>query len=223
MYQLNLFKLLHSFDDHIYQVKEAERINNLWKFTVILTVCGMFIYGWIGYLGIGSQLILNSSYQFTPEIYESNKFWFIAGRVLFGFIFSLVVIFLPALIFKWLFAEVSFDKLVSMQLIVLFVLLIERLTWIPLVTIFGLDWFASPLSFGVIASYITSKSWVVYFFGSISIFEVFIMVFQIKFLTALFNNNKGAIYVTVISLHFIQWWLIALTTFISPYLIEGWF
>lgn len=223
MYQFNVLKLLHSFDNQIDQLKEAENINKLWKSFLILLFCGIIVYGWMGYLGIESHLILNSSYFFSQDIYESNKLWFIVGRVLYGFLFSLIVVFFPALIFKWLFVEISFDKLVSMQLVVFLILLFERLTWIPLVTIFGLDWFSSPFSLGVIASYITSKSWVIYFFGSISLFEIFIIYFQIKFLKAFFENNRAAIYVTVIFLHFILWWFISLITFISPYLIEGWF
>jgi len=223
MYQLNVFKLLTSLDDHLYRIKEAERINNIKKYLVLFTLGGMFIYVWMGYLGIGSDLILNSRFNFSPEIYESNKFWFIIGRALFGVLYALGVIFLPALIFKWLFSEIQFNKLVTMQLAVFLILLVERLTWIPLVTIFGLDWYTSPLSLGVIASYITSRSWLIYFLGSISLFQVFIIWFQIRFLTRLFEMNKLHIYIAVIFLHFIEWWLVALVTFISPYLIEGWF
>lgn len=223
MYQLNVFRLLHSFEDQIDQLKEAEQIQRLWKTIIILTLSGLFIYGWSSYLGIGSELILDSSYFFTPDIYEANKFWFIIGQVLFGFIFCLFIILVPAIIFKWLFSSISFNKLIAMQLVVLLVLLVERLTWIPLVTIFGVDWFVSPFSFGVVASYFTSKLWVIYFFGAMSLFEGFVIYFQIKFLTRLIDKHKASVYVAVISLHFIKWWLIALTTFMSPYLIEGWF
>lgn len=223
MYRLNVFNLLHSFNDHIYQLKIAERVTNIWKSTLLFTLCSIVIYSWLGYFGIGSHLILENQYQFSAEIYESNKFWFIIGRAFFGLLFSIVIIFLPALIFKWLFNDVQFYKLVAMQLAVLVILLIERLTWIPLITFFSLDSFVSPFSLGVIASYITSKSWIIYFFGSISLFQLFVIVLQIKCLTKLLNASKWAIYSTVIFLQFIQSWFVAVITFISPYLIEGWF
>src|SRR5690625_1981259 len=223
MYRLNVFKLLYSFQDELEQVKISERMTNVGRAIGLLIFLTIFIYSLLGYFGIGSQLILHSDYTFSQAIYESNKFWFIIGRALFGFLFAVIVIFLPSFLFKWLFNDVDYLKLVVMQLAVLVVLLVERLTWLPLVTVFSLDSFASPFSFGVIASFLTSKSWIVYFFGSISLFQLFIIVFQVRFLSALLNVSRGLIISTVIFLQFIYSWFIAVSTFISPYLVEGWF
>lgn len=222
MFDLNVFKILFSVNDSIARLKEAEKINNVWKVSSLLILASMIIYGWMAYLGIGSNVILSSGRRFSPDVYESSKFWFIIGRTMFGALYALFIIFVPALIFKWL-TNIEFKKLVTMQLVVLFVALIERLTWIPVVLSAGIDIHVSPFSFGILAAYFTSKTWVIYFFGAISIFQLWIIWFQVKFISSLIDVKKVLIWISVIVLHIVEWWIIAIILFMSPLLIGRWF
>lgn len=222
MYHVNIFRLLFNMNDELYRIKHAEKLTGLWKRTSLLVFLTMLVYGWMAYLGLGSNAILNNELLFGQAEYESSKFWFMIGRAAFGVIYAIVVIFIPVLIFR-LFARIPLRKLIVMQLVVLLITLVERLLWVPLTIFAGLDWYVSPLSLGIMASYVTSKTWLIYFFGAITLFQVWIMIFQVKFLSRLLDIKKIGVWISVFLLHFFEWWLIALVTFIAPYLIGRWF
>lgn len=222
MYNLNVFRFLFSIDYSINRLKEAEKIKKLWKVSSLLILASIVIYGWMAYLGVGSNIILSSGRKFSPDVYESSKFWFIIGRMMFGALYAIFILFIPALIFKWL-TNIEFSRLLTMQLVVLLVALVERLTWIPIVVLAGLDIHVSPFSFGIIASYVTSQAWLIYFFGAISIFQLWIIWFQVKLINSFIDVKKVLIWISVIVLHIVGWWLIAIIIFMSPLVIGRWF
>lgn len=212
-----------SMDEQTDRLKNAEKVNHLWKLVSVFIIASMIVYGCIGFVGIGSDLLLDKSLSFTAGVYESSKFWFIIGKILLGFIFAVYILFVPALLFSQI-TSIQFKKLLTMQLIVLFMLLLERVIWFFLMLTTGLDWYVSPLSFGVIASLLTSKSWLIVVFGTISLFQLWVMWFQAKFIIkCLDNEGKVFIWMTVILLHLVEWVIVALLTITSPHMISGWF
>ncbi|WP_060681691.1 hypothetical protein [Virgibacillus halodenitrificans] len=222
-YHTNVIKLLFSTDDHLFRIGKAEKIHKLWKATGLLVLLSILIYCWMAYLGIGSNYISTNATEMNGLTYEQSKFWFLVGRALFSVLFAMLVLFIPSLLF-YLLTDIPFKKLMIMQQVVLFVLLIERLLWIPLATVNGLDWYVSPLSLGIIASYITDKSWIIFFFGAITLFQFWIIRFQVKYLTTLSQAiRKVWIWVNVIFLHLIYWVITALLAFIDTYILSGWF
>lgn len=221
-YTINLFKFFFNMDDHIFRIRKAEKVNHLWKVSVLLTLVSVVVYIWMAYLGIGSDLVSRGAVGLTPEAYESGKFWFLTGRVIYAVLFAALVLFLPTLLF-YLLTEIPYHKLLIMQQVVLVVMLIERLIWIPLMLLIGLDWYVSPLSLGIITSYITDVSWVIYFFGAISLFQLWIIWFQVKFITSLVPMRKRWIWLNVILLHILGWALTALIAFADTYIVSGWF
>src|SRR5690606_21255313 len=133
-------------------------------------------------LGIGSSPLSSGAVVLTTSEYEMQKLWFIIGRMIYSLAFVLFVLFVPSLIFYWV-TKIQYKKLLLMQLVVLFVLLIERVLWIPFVVYFGLDWYVSPLSFGIIASYLTDLPFLIYLFDTLSLFQLWIVAFPTKFLS----------------------------------------
>lgn len=221
-YYTNLFKILLSMEDHLFRIGKAEKIRNLWKISVLLLLGSIVIYVWMAFLGIGSDLISRDAAGLTPQAYESSKFWFLIGRAIYAVLFAALVLFIPSLLFNLL-TDIPYQKLLIMQQVVLAVMLLERLIWIPLMLLIGLDWYVSPLSFGIIASYITEVPWVIYFFGAISLFQIWIIWFQVKFITTLFPIKKQWIWVNVICLHILGWSIAALVAFADSYIVSGWF
>lgn len=177
LYQINILKFLFPIDDHLYRVHKAESLKNLWKIASLLVLFSAVVYAWMAILGIGSDIISGNATAFNPLEYEESKFWFVLGRIGFGVLFALVILFVPSFLF-YIITGIPYRKLLIMQEIVLLAMLIERVIWIPLVVYLGLDWFVSPLSFGIIASYFTDLAWVVLFFGAISLFQLWIIWFQ---------------------------------------------
>ncbi|MEN2769075.1 hypothetical protein [Ornithinibacillus xuwenensis] len=221
-YSIQIIKLFFAVDDHIFRIKQAEVIKNPWKIITLLGLFSVLVFTWMSVIGIGSSLISNGAVLLDPAEYELQKFWFIIGRVIYSLLFVLFILFLSSLLFYWV-TKVPYKKLVLMQVVVLFVMLIERLLWIPLVVYAGLDWYVSPFSFGIMASYITDISFLIYFFGAISIFQIWIIGFQIKFLCKLSAIHKGWIWSTVILFHVILWTLTAVLAYADVHLMNRWF
>ncbi|WP_042145459.1 hypothetical protein [Paucisalibacillus sp. EB02] len=221
-YSINIFKLLFAVDDHIFRIGKAELIRTPWKVMLLLMLFSTFLYSGMGMLGIGSSPISSGAVVLTPSEYEMQKLWFIIGRIIYSLAFVLFILFVPSLIFYWV-TKIQYKKLLLMQLVVLFVLLIERILWIPFVVYFGLDWYVSPLSFGIIASYFTDIPFLIYLFGAISLFQLWIVAFQIKFVSKLSAIQKGWIWSTVILFNLAVWTLTAVVAFTDILMINRWF
>ncbi|MFD1609313.1 hypothetical protein [Oceanobacillus luteolus] len=221
-YHVQLFKFFTSIYDHIFRIKRAEKITNLWKTSLLLILASALIYGWMAYLGIGSTFLSSSMAYLSSGEYETSKLWFLLGRVVYGASFAAAVLFVPSMIYQ-LITGIPYQKLIIMQQIVLSVLLLERLIWIPIAIFIGLDWYVSPLSFGVIASYIFEIEWFIYFFGAITLFQLWTIWFQFRFLHAMSENEKRTIWIFIILLHLLGWVLAATISFTDSYMISRWF
>ncbi|WBX81124.1 hypothetical protein PD280_04990 [Virgibacillus salarius] len=221
-YYSNMGKFLFSIEDHLFRVKKAEKIKNLWKMNFLLLLCTVILYGWMAYVGMGTNLLSSGAMELKPLIYEQQKFWFLVGRVAFAVLFTALVLFIPSLIF-YVITGVPYRKLLIMQQVVLLVVLIERLIWIPLAVFNGLDWYVSPLSLGIIASYLFDNTLFIYFFGAISLFQLWIIYFQVKYIGYLSDIKKKWLWLIVIGLHMCYWILAALIAYTDRYILNGWF
>ncbi len=209
-------------DDHLYRINKAEKIKNLWRLCLLLTLFSMAIYTWMAFLGIGSDIISSNAIELNTLDYEQSKFGFALGRCVFAILLALIVLFIPSLIF-YAITGIPYQKLIIMQQIVLLVMLVERILWIPLMLYWGLDWYVSPLSFGIIASHLTSTPWIVSFFGAISLVQLWIIWFQVKYIRYLSTIKQRWIWLSVIVIHIIYWLTVTFLGFIDVHLISGWF
>ncbi|GGB49260.1 hypothetical protein GCM10011409_28580 [Lentibacillus populi] len=173
-------------------------------------------------LGIGSDFISSHATALNATEYELSKLGFVIGRGLYAILLTAIILFLSALIFYSI-TGIPFRKLIIMQQVVLLMMLVERVLWIPLMLYWGLDWYVSPLSFGIIASYFTEYQWIIYFFGAISLFQLWIIGFQVKFLRYLSPIKRRWIWLTVILLHIFYWAAAASLALIDNHLVRGWF
>ncbi|WP_010652007.1 hypothetical protein [Oceanobacillus massiliensis] len=221
-YRVRLFGLLFSMEDNLFRIKKAEQLQNLWKINIFLVLAAIGVYVWMAFLGMGSEGISAKAMTLSQPLYETGKLGFIAGRAIYGLLFAFVILFVPSLLF-YLLTGIPYKKLLIMQQVVLIVMLVERLIWIPLVLFAGLNWQVSPLSFGIIASYITETSWIIYFFGAITIFHLWIIRFQVKYLSSFSESKRYILWLNVILLFFLGWCLAALTAYTDTYLLSGWF
>lgn len=221
-YDVNIFKLLFRMEDSIFRINEAEKIQNLWKSSLYILLAAIIIYVWMAYLGIGSGLVSQGAVRLDPAQYTVHKFWFVIGRLFYAAFFWGFILFVPAALFSMV-TDIPFQKLVILQQLTCAILLVERLIWIPLAVYAGLDWYASPLSLGVIAAYLTSHAWIVYFFGAISIFQICIIFLQVRYIRGLSKIGQRTIWGSVIFLHVFEWGFASLFTSMDRYMIGGWF
>lgn len=208
----HLFKPMTTF----YQLGKAEIIYGLkWRlFWLILLTTVIFTAE--GFIGIGSASISKSLTLDPKDIFEWHKALFIIGKVLSGMVYSVCILCIPSLYFS-IFADISYRKTVVIQVFVLFILLLEQISYIPLVMWLNLDWYSSPLSFGVIVQYLTSNPFVIALLGSLSIFKIWAIYIQYKGLCSLSEKKRLPILVLVILINLIFWGFTALLTYIDFY------
>lgn len=222
-YQPNFLKFLFSINDHLFRIRRVEKMRPIWRSNVLLIVLSMLLYMWMGLLGMGSDLISQDAVLLGSLDYEASKFWFVFGRTIFGLLFGLFILFVPSFLFKQL-TDIPYKKLIVMQQVVLFVLLVERFLWVPLMLFAGLDWYVSPLSFGILMSYITDHSWLIYLFGAISLFQLWAIGFQVTVMKSLTDvMKKQWLWISVIFLHVVVWGLTMIISTADQYIISGWF
>lgn len=222
LYRVNLLKFFFPIDDNLYRVREAETLKNVWKVFWLLVLLSVVVYGWMAGLGLGTQPISVNATAFSQLQYEMAKFWFVLGRIGFAVLFAVLVLLVPSFIF-YLLTGIPYQKLLIMQQIVLFVLLIERILWIPLAVFWGLDWHVSPWSFGIIASYFTAKTWIIYICGTITLFQFWIIWFQARFISFLADVSRRWVWIGIIFLHILYWILAAALAVTDIHFIGGWF
>lgn len=221
-YRVHLLKFFFAMEDHFHRIQKAERTKHLWKWCTVLCLASIVLYGWMAYLGIGSDMISSKQSELTLSAYEGDKFGFLLGRMLYAMFVSVIVLFFSAALF-YVFTGIPFQKLVVMQQAVLYVLLIERLLWIPFMLYLGLDWYVSPLSFGIIVSYITTSKGLIYFFGAISLVQLWAIRFQFKYIDFMAPIRKRWIMLMVIGVHVFYWAVAATIALVGNRLIGGLF
>jgi hypothetical protein len=210
--EVKLLKGLTQTSFFFYQLKEMEVLKGYRRSIFNLFLLSAFIFGLISAFGIGMDPLSKELTKLSQTSYELEKFMFILGRIIAGILYASIILFVPAVIFWTISEKGEYRKLIIVQALVLLILLLERLTYIPLSMFFSLDWFSSPLSLGVIAQYITTKPWVIYFLGSFSLFKVWIFYIQYKGLKLLTEQKNWLIWTVILLTNLFFW---AITAFLA--------
>jgi hypothetical protein len=210
--EVKLLKGLTQTSFFFYQLKEMEVLKGYRRSIFNLFLLSAFIFGLISAFGIGMDPLSKELTKLSQTSYELEKFIFILGRIIAGILYASIILFVPAVIFWTISEKGEYRKLIIVQALVLLILLLERLTYIPLSMFFSLDWFSSPLSLGVIAQYITTKPWVIYFLGSFSLFKVWIFYIQYKGLKLLTEQKNWLIWTVILLTNLFFW---AITAFLA--------
>ncbi|MGM0853888.1 MAG: hypothetical protein ACQEWI_14975 [Bacillota bacterium] len=213
--EVRLFRGITHPSTFFYQLKEMEVIKGYRKRVFFLFLLSIIVFGLISSFGIGMDPLSKEMTKLSPTTYELEKFLFFLGRLLAGLLYAAIVLFFSSLIFWTISDEGEYRKLVITQGIVLMILLVEKLTYIPLSLFLSLDWYSSPLSLGVITQYITSKTYVIYLMGSFSLFKVWVFYIQYKGIKQLTNQKNWIIWLVILLTNLFFWSLNALLAFLN--------
>ena len=200
----NFTGLIKNPVDQKHRISHQETIAFEWKTQLSLLLTFSILYIIMAAIGMGTQFFSMNLTELTQPEYAAGHFWFIIGRVVYALCIGLVILYLVSYFYS-LITEIPYKKVLLMQQVVLFIMICERITWIPLFVFLGLDWNVSPLSFGVIASWFTDSTWIVNLFGAISVFQIGIIIFQITYLKWFTTIRTWKVILTVIILHLSQY------------------
>ncbi|WP_079506458.1 hypothetical protein [Mesobacillus jeotgali] len=211
---IEVFRGLFNYNYYTYKLRDAERFPGVWKKTILFILLSGLIFGFSAYFGIESEYLSEKLTSITRAEYEMNKFLFFAGQIIQGLVFGAIMLFLPALFF-WTVTDLDFKRLLSIQLFVMPIILLEKLLLVPMALFFGLTKVSSPFSLGVIAQYITGNDFIVHFLAYISVFKIWAIFIEYKYLKAMTDKNPKIIVLLIIAIHLVIWLFAALFSFIQ--------
>ena len=211
--RIEVFRGLFNHNYYTYKLRSAERFPGVWKKTILFILLSGLIFGISGYIGVDSEYISKKLTSIPRAEYEMNKFLFLAGQILQGLVFGAIMLFLPALFF-WTLTDLEFKRLLTIQLFVMPILLLEKFLFVPMAVYLGLTKISSPLSLGVIAQYITGNDFVIHFLAYISIFKIWAIFIEYKYLKAMTDKNPKIVLLLVLAINLIIWLFAALIAFV---------
>lgn len=201
-------------DLYTYKLRDSEYVPGVWKNTTMLLLLSGLIFGISAYFGIGSEYLSKKLTSISQENYELHKLLFMFGQIIWGLFYGAAMIFIPALFF-WTLSDIGLKKFVTVQQFVLPILLLEKIIIIPLATTLGLIKTSSPFSLGVIAQYITGNNFIIYFFAAISLFKVWAIFIEFKYVKMLTGKKPGMVLLMVVGINLVFWLFSALFSFVQ--------
>ncbi|MBT2661559.1 hypothetical protein [Bacillus sp. ISL-45] len=214
MNRIHVLRGLFYPDLYTYKLRDSEYVPGVWKNTAMLVLLSGLIFGISAYFGIGSEYLSKNLTAVSREKYELQKLLFMIGQLIWGLFYGVAMIFIPALFF-WTFSDIELKKFVTVQLYVMPVLLLEKVINIPLATGLGLIKTSSPFSLGVIAQYITNNDFIIYFLAAITLFKIWVIFIEYKYIKMLTGKRPGIVLLLVIGINLIFWLFSALFSFIQ--------
>ncbi|MCM3664701.1 hypothetical protein M3204_09815 [Mesobacillus subterraneus] len=212
--RVEVLRGLFNYNYYTYKLRDSEHVPGVWKNTALLILLSGLIFGISAYFGIGSEYLSKKLTSISREEYEMHKILYMAGQTILGLFFGATMIFLPALFF-WTLSDIELKKLLTVQFFVMPILLLEKAIIIPLAIALGLTKVSSPFSLGIIAQYITGNDFIIYFLASISIFKVWAIFIEYKYLKMLTGKNPRIVLLMVIGINLVFWLFTALFSFIQ--------
>lgn len=212
--RIEVFRGLFNYNYYTYKLRESERFPGVWKKTVLFILLSGLIFGFSAYLGVDSEYLSKKLTSIPRPEYEMNKLLFLAGQIIQGLVFGAIMLFLPALFF-WTVTDLEFKRLLTIQLFVMPILLLEKLLIVPMALYLGLTKISSPFSLGVIAQYITGNDFIIHFLAYISIFKIWAIFIEYKYLNAMTDKNPKIVLLLILAIHLIIWLFAALFSFIQ--------
>lgn len=201
-------------DLYTYKLRDSEYVPGVWKNTTMLILLSGLLFGISAYFGVGSEYLSKNLTVISRENYELHKLLFMLGQIIWGLFYGAAMLFIPALFF-WTLSDISLKKFVTVQQFVLPILLLEKVIIIPLATTLGLIKISSPFSLGVIAQYITGNDFLIYFLAAISLFKVWAIFIEYKYVRMLTGKKRGIVLLMVIGINLVFWLFSALFSFVQ--------
>ncbi|MGM0843555.1 MAG: hypothetical protein ACQEUT_01160 [Bacillota bacterium] len=212
--EVKLFKGLFHPSTYFYQLRQSEILKDYYIKLLFLFIISMLVFGLNASFGWGTVPLSKEFTEMSSTEFEIHKFFFFVGRLLLGILYAAFILFIPSLLF-WTLSDAGFKKLVVLQGITLIILLIEKLTYLPLLTFLSINWYSSPFALGVIGQSLTNNEWLKYFLGSISLFKIWAMVLQFMGLRWLTDKTRIVILLWVLLINLLFWSITAFLAYID--------
>lgn len=202
MYDVRLFKGIKEPTMTAGQLAEAEGITGFWKKGLLLLAAVVLISMLHAYAGIGTETLSKQLTQLLGAEYEGAKLLFAVGQILWSLLCALFILTIPSLVF-WALTDIEWKKFIIVQFFVLSILLIEEILLVPVVILLGTAEISNPFSLGIIGQILTPQRFIHEFLAGISIFKVWSLYVQYKYIRGMTETSKGFALLVVIGTGFV--------------------
>lgn len=213
-FRINLLKGIYKRENFSYQLQKAEAFVGYKRIIAFLFFLSMCIYAVGAVFGIGAELLSKEMTTISSGELEAKKQLFFLGRVVTGLVVPAFLIFIGAL-YYWSFLNLSYQKLVIIQLSVFSIFLLEKILQIPMFLLMDISATSNPFSLGIIVQYITNQELIIQFFSQITIFQVWMITIACYYLQRLSKQSKSTIIVLVVSFFLFCWIISSILSFIK--------
>ena len=193
------------------QLMKAEQIAGFWKKGLGLLFITLIVSALTAYFGIGNELLSKELNNLSSTGFEATKSLFAAGQVTWSIIAIILTMTIPSLFF-WTVSDIEWKKYIIVQYLVVTILLIEKVILIPFAIFIGLPDISNPFSLGIIGQYLTSNDIILQFLAQLSIFKIWAVVLQYKYVKAF--SEKSALQSSLIVIGF-NLILVIITVFLT--------
>lgn len=214
VYYVHLFKGMLNPSTFSYQVEKAEEIRGLWKKVVFLILISIFLSTIASYYGVGMDFLAKEITGISQQELEAKKLMTSIGKVIWGAGYAAFVLFGWSIIL-WALMDLQYKKLVVIQLVVLAILLLEKAILLPFNISLGISPEYSPFALGVIARYITSNMIVVYILSHISIFKIWVIIFQYTCIKKMSEKSPKVILILLVCVNLFFWLVSTLLSYLK--------
>jgi hypothetical protein len=199
MYHVRLLRGLKEPYKTSQQLIKAEQMAGFWKKGILLLFITLIVSALTAYFGIGNELLSKNLNGLSSTEFETIKSLFAAGQVSWSLLAAIIIITVPSLFF-WTVSDIEWKKYIVVQYLVVTILLIEKGLLIPFAIFMGLPEVSNPFSLGIIGQYLTSNDIILQFLTQLSIFKIWAVVLQYKYVKVL--SKKSALQTALIVIGF---------------------
>ncbi|MBB6447616.1 hypothetical protein [Bacillus benzoevorans] len=202
MYHVRLLKGLRHPYMNANSLVKAEQITGFWWKMVLLAVLTLILSAVTAYFGIGNEILSKQINNLTNTEFEAAKIFFALGQILWAMFAALFVITVPSILF-WTVSDIEWKKYIVVQQYVLGIFLLEKLITAILTITMGLPEISNPFSLGVIGQLFTTNNIVLQFLAEITLFKIWAIVLQYKYVKILSHKTPQMTALIVIGLNVI--------------------
>jgi hypothetical protein len=199
-FRVQLWRGIFQPNIKFYQLRQAEDVAGFFTRLIILVIFSGLLSGLGVYAGLDTETFTRLIGKETTETIETMKFLFGVGSVLHGIIAPMVAMYLTSLFLWFLLKEAEFYQLMTIQLYVLFIGILEKSLWLAFRLVTGADLVSSPFGFGILAQLATDQPFLIHFMNSITIFDIWAIALQIialKICTSLSLKKNSVVTITI--------------------------
>ncbi len=171
-----------------------------WRLALLIFASGI-MNALFMYMGMGSEELMSQMDQVIASKLEWAKIVWSIGAIFGGFLYPIFLMLFFSGLFWFFYKEVGFTSLLNLQLYIIPIFLLENLSRYIIYLSFGIDKTYSPFGFGPLIHQLVNHDFLIYFFSSITFFNIWVIMIQCIALKINTNRSFSKLILIVISTH----------------------